>query len=89
MDANEIESMKRAIAQHCAALPLHCLPQKSTAENARGARVPPWWSGRSCARCLVGPTLTDNRLKALRLWSWCLPSPFGKGDLIKGDLIRS
>ena len=26
---------------------------KSTAENARGARVPPRWSGRSCARFLL------------------------------------
>ena len=25
---------------------------ESAAENARGAQVPPEWSGRSCARCL-------------------------------------
>jgi hypothetical protein len=30
-----------------------------TAQNARGARVPPWWSGRSCARFLLEGTNRD------------------------------
>ena len=37
-----VKKLHRTILTH--------LGSEATAENARGARVPPGWSGRSCAR---------------------------------------